>query len=277
MYSLSPPMRNGTDDFDGIVARRKRTVWMLLKQVRDDVAHAYGDYLAHSGNGALLDPIKLDQATACELKRNFRHLDKGGSHEAIRNEILSSSRFDACPYCNYSTVDSLDHALPSAVYPEFAVLAQNLVPACTTCNRKKGEACLKSSGENLMHPYFAHIPDDPFLFARVDVDKQGVTWEFYVSKNASIDDSEFESIENLFLLLELADLYHDMSAGDIIDRVWHLDKLHEVGGTARVKEYLQLEAESARKSRGENYWKTAILRALAGSRAFCSGGYKKLG
>ena len=181
MYSLSPPTRNGIDDFESVVARRNRTVKKLLKQVRDEVAEAYREYLTHAGNGALLEPINVDEAVACELKRNFRLLDKGGSHEAIRNEILGSTRLDMCPYCNYSTVDSLDHALPSAVYPEFAVLAQNLVPACTSCNRKKGQACFRLSGGNVMHPYFVRIPEEPILFANVDVDKQGVTWEFYLS------------------------------------------------------------------------------------------------
>ena len=67
-----------------------------------------------------------------------------------------------------------------------------------------------------------------------------------------------------------------MAVGDVIDRTWHLDKLQHAGGNARVKTYLEMEAESARKSRGEDYWKTAILRALAESNAFCNGGYKKL-
>ena len=276
MYSLSPPTRNGVDDFESVVARRTPAVKKLLKQVRDDVDQAYRDYLVNAGNGALLEPISVDEAVACELKGNFRLLDKGRSHEAIRNEILGSTRLDVCPYCNYSTVDSLDHALPSAVYPEFAVLAQNLVPTCTACNRKKGQACFKLTGENLMHPYFVRIPEDPILFASVNVDKQGVTWGFYLSQNGSIEDSEFKSIENLFLLLDLADLYHDMSVGDVIDRTWHLDELHQAGGTSTVKKYLKMEAESARRSRGENYWKTAILRALAKSSAFCNGGYKKL-
>ena len=44
----------------------------------------------------------------------------------------------------------------------------------------------------------------------------------------------------------------------------------------RCKGYLRMEAESSRKRRGENYWKTAILRALANSDEFCGGGYRQL-
>ena len=49
-------------------------------------------------------------------KANFRFLDKGRSHEAIRDEILSLARFDTCPYCNYSIVDELDHLFADCEY-----------------------------------------------------------------------------------------------------------------------------------------------------------------
>ena len=149
MYSMAPPTRNGIEDFDGIVAHRNSDARTLLNENRANIENAYGDYLTCSGNGILLEPINIDDRVAEALKTNFRLLDKGRSHSSIRDEILGSARFDACPYCNATTVDSLDHALPRTVYPEFSVLAQNLVPACGQCNRKKGEECFKKSGVNL--------------------------------------------------------------------------------------------------------------------------------
>ena len=56
-----------------------------------------------------------------------------------------------------------------------------------------------------MHPYFVHIPDEPILFAVVAVGAREVTWEFYLQQNGGIDDDQFESIKNLFDLLELAE------------------------------------------------------------------------
>ena len=276
MYSLAPPQRNGLQDFDSIVARRSGTARTLLIQNRSDIAQSYCNYLAQSGNGAFLDPIDVADEVAEVLKANFPLLDRGRSHDFMRDEILGAARFDACPYCNTTIVDSIDHALPTAVYPEFSVLAQNLVPACGTCNRKKGEECSKWSGVNLMHPYFVHIPDDAILFAKVVVDGEKVTWGFYLQKIAGIEEGQFESIKNLFNLLDLADLYYQVSVGDVIDRIGHLEELQVAGGAAEVRRYFQMEAESSRKSRGENYWKTAILRALAENVDFCDGGHRLL-
>ena len=276
MYSLALPQRNGLQDFDSIVACRRDIARTLLIQNRSHIAQAYCNYLTQSGNGAFLDPVNVAIEVAEVLKANFPLLDRGRSHDFMRDEILGSARFDTCPYCNATIVDSIDHALPAKVYPEFSVLAQNLVPACGTCNRKKGQECSKSSGVNLMHPYFVHIPDDPILFAKVVVDAKSVTWEFYLQKFPGIKKAQFESIENLFNLLELADLYHQVSVGDVIDRIGHLEELQIAGGAAEVKRYFEMEAESSRKSRGENYWKTAILRALAENVAFCDGGHRLL-
>ncbi len=276
MYSLDPPTRNGMEDFDSIVARRNNDAAVLLNRNRGDIATAYGAYLIQSGNGTLLPPIDIGEDVAEELKANFRLLDKGSSYSFLRDEILSSAHLDACPYCNFTNVDTIDHSLPRAVYPEFSALAQNLVPSCGPCNRKKGENCFHSSGLNLMHPYFVGMPGEPILFADVLVTEAQVTWQFYLQRNSSISGTDFDSIANLFNLLGLATFYYRISVGDIIDRKGHLEALHLAGGAVEVERYLHLEAESSRKSRGENYWKTALLRACARCSEFCDEGFRRI-
>lgn len=278
MYALlALPTRDGLADFDDIVSRRRVEARELLNLNRNHVADAYKDYLAHQGNGVSLDPITIANDLAEALKANFDLLDSGRSYDFLRDEILASAYLDACPYCNATPVESLDHALPRAVYPEFSVLAQNLVPACVTCNRKKGDHCFKKTGLNLMHPYYVLIPDNPILFASVAVGGRRVTWEFYLQQNGNIDDDQFESINNLFGLLDLADRYSQVAVGAISDITGYLDELHHAGGPTETKRFLQELSDSARRRRGENYWKTAILRALAASDDFCDGGHKLLG
>ena len=277
MYALAPPIRDGLADFDDIVSRRRVEARELLNLNRNHVADAYKDYLAHQGNGVSLDPINIADDLAEALKANFDLLDSGRSYDFLRDEILASAYLDACPYCNTTPVESLDHALPRAVYPEFSVLAQNLVPACVTCNRKKGDHCFKKTGLNLMHPYYVHIPDTPILFASVAVGGRQVTWEFYLEQDGAIDDGLFESIKNLFNRLELAERYSQVSAGAITDLTGYLDELHQSGGATETRRFLQKVGDSARRRRGENYWKTAIFRALAANDDFCDGGHRLLG
>ena len=262
--------------FDEIVTRRSVDTRQVLIDTRPIIQRAYAMYSWSLGNGGSPSPAKITDEATDLLRRNFDFLDRGRPFGSIRDEILQSARFATCPYCNARTVDSLDHALPIAVYPEYAILSQNLVPACSACNQSKGDECLEKTGKRLMHPYFVRIPQEPILFASLDISGQTVTWRFYLEKNDATNDSQFESIENLFNLLKLADLYYTISVGDILDRMEHVKQLRKTGGATDVRRYFEMEAESARRNRGENYWKTAILRALGKSDDFCAGGHQLL-
>ena len=276
MYALPVPTRDGLHDYDTVVNRRNHATKALLVQNRPHIATAYGRYIANSGNGASLQPTPLSAETSEALKTNYDFLGSKRSHAHIRDELLGSARHNACPYCNAATVDTLDHVLPKSVYPEFSVLAQNLVPACSTCNRKKAEACFYSSRRNLMHPYFAKIPADAILFAEITINALEVTWCFYLEQSESIEDADFERIAHLFKQLDLADRYYQASVGDIIDVISAFDENYLEGEPAAVKSFLRALATSSRKSRGANYWKTAIFQALADDETFCHGGYRRL-
>ena len=276
MYSLTAPNRNYLQDFDNVVARRSSQTKALLQSYRAQINQAYASYQVRSGNDRFLQPIPVTGEASNALKSNYAALSKGNHQAHLRDTILGSARYDVCPYCNISPVDTLDHVLPRSMYPEFSILALNLVPACGLCNRKKGGTCFRSSGKNLMHPYFMIVPVDPILFAEVVVDNESVTWSFYLQNQGVMGDLAFSAIEATFSLLDLASRFHGFSVGDIVDRMGHFKLMYESGGPARLREYLLQESVSARKSRGANYWKTAILRALGESDPFCHGGYRRL-
>ena len=276
MYSIVAPTRNGITDYDEIVALRRPATSTLLNPRHADINAAYSAYISCSGNGRALRPISVTTRESGALRTNFRALDRGRSHASIRDEILGSARFDACPYCNVSTVTTIDHALPRSAYPEFSVLAQNLIPACGLCNLKKADICFELQRINLMHPYYVNIPAEPILFVRVAVAASHVTWTFFLRRHASMTYEQFDAINNLFTVLDLSDRYHQVSVGDVMDRTGHLDELHQELGPDAVARYLRMEAQSALRSRGENYWKTALLRGLGNDRSFCDGGFRKL-
>ena len=276
MYSLSPPSRDGLIDFESILAQRNSKARVLLESMYGKIARAYCDYNRLSGNGVLIEPLLFNSQETHVLKTNFASLGRGRSHSHIRDEILSSAYLDLCPYCSVATVESLDHYLPQSVYPEFAVLAQNIVPSCSRCNRIKDNTCFNTSGKNLAHLYYVEIPRDPILHACVAIEKQSVTWKYYLENNGTIDDAIFQSIENLFTILSLADLYGQHSAIEMIPMVEYLDELFQRGGAVWLREYLQAMAKSARIRQGANYWKTALLKSLAESKEFCDGGYQQL-
>ena len=127
-----------------------------------------------------------------------------------------------------------------------------------------------------MHPYFAKVPNDPILVVDVTVTDQGVTWIFSLQQNASIASDEFKLIANTFMVLGLADLFKDVSVGEIIDVISGFDDYYSDNDPTAVRVFLQQLASGSRKSRGSNYWKTVILQTLADSDAFCAGAYRTL-
>ena len=275
MHTLDAPARDDLGDFESISAvRRNSDVRNILCSVRNDVAAAYDEYVTYEGNGCHLEPIDIGDDIKTELRNNFRLLDTGASHQEIRNDILELGRDNKCVFCSVTDVDSLDHLLPREVYPEFSVLALNLVPACSRCNRIKDRECFKATGNSLMHPYFTEMPVDPLLFVEVSVRQNAITWNYFLRRDTAIDEEAFSTIENLFVVLRLAELYRRHSVGEMQDRLLSMSSIYESGGPELLQEYLAREAESAKAGHGENYWKTAFLRALAASREFYEGGFQ---
>ena len=276
MYTLPVPGRDALADFDRIAASRRQPAKDVLQLARPNISEAYATYRACAGDGRALQPIAVANELKGYLQANFDLLDRRGSQHVIRDEILSSARYGRCVYCNYGPATSLDHALPRSVYSEFSVLAANLLPACERCNRKKGDTCYWRDEVTLPHLYFDTIPSTRILFVRVSVGPDTVGWDYYLQPDVSVDGDMFASIDNLFRVMELADLYRLVSVGDISERATHMDDQYGAGGITQLRDYLLREAESSRDRQGENYWKTAVLQALADDTDFCGGGFRHL-
>jgi len=277
MYSLPVPTRNALADYDSIVARRRPLARRgVLVAARPDIAVAYGNYHTSLGHGDLIQPLAPASPLKEYLYDNYDSTRGSGNHHDLRDEISASARDDKCVYCGCQVADSLDHVLPRAVYPEFSILAENLVPACTVCNRNKGNSCSQHDGTTIVHPYFDVFPTSVVLFATVTVTAEAVTWNYYLQTNGGVDPGLFDSLKTLFDLLRLDVLYRRNTIGEISDRLVLLEEQYEVGGPEQVRDFLLRDSESARRRRGENYWKAAILRAFADNPAFCDGGFRLL-
>lgn len=87
-----------------------------------------------------------------------------------------------CPYCLLRQPTSLDHFLPKDFYPEFSVLAWNLVYVCDPCNRKKGNRFVDAPRQ-VINPYFDAMPDSALLHASVEVTGGGVGIKFWVASD----------------------------------------------------------------------------------------------
>lgn len=83
------------------------------------------------------------------------------------DSIKASAKDDICPLCSIRPVDTLDHYLPKALYPIFAVTPINLVPSCTPCNKGKLISFPTSASEQTLNPYYDNVNNTNWIKARV--------------------------------------------------------------------------------------------------------------
>lgn len=113
---------------------------------------AAADYRLHKGDPWKVFPAGFTGADADALFALYDTRAKGGPIARIRRPTVP---FKSCPLCGSPGGRSLDHALPRSLFPEFSILRENLVPACTMCNTdEKGGTYRGSRPERFIHPYY---------------------------------------------------------------------------------------------------------------------------
>lgn len=131
-------------------------------------------YRNGQGNPWVVKPANFTETEGTELRKLYDSRRKNGPIARIRRP---PGGFSSCPMCGSSGGRSLDHALPKAEYPEFSILRENLVPACTICN--SDEKGVGHSGavpsERLIHPYYDDWASQPLWQVAFGDDLTAVT------------------------------------------------------------------------------------------------------
>ncbi|WP_132982035.1 HNH endonuclease [Vibrio crassostreae] len=196
-------------------------------------------------------------------------LNPKNSCRYIYDEIkLSSSGH--CSLCITGTVSTLDHVLPKAYYPVFSVDPQNLVPACSDCNKGKGSSLLRTKSEHALHPYFSDqiFYDENWLYAEVHVGTPVVV-TFSVAPPAHWTDLQKEVVRNHFNSFKLGAKYsifvtsHISSAIDTVENMIN----NNSSTVADIKTHF---SEMAAKRSNVNSPVKIMFEALARSDWFCS-------
>ncbi|MFG2399334.1 HNH endonuclease [Streptomyces lydicus] len=249
----------------------------MFMGVRTGIIDAYGNYedvlrdirrftsLAHGSD-------VLTKA----LLGNYALLDRGRPLEDLRHSIFRTalSRNSRCPLCERAQVCALDHFLPKNHFPEYSILADNLVPVCERCNRLKGDECDRVDGLLMFHAYFDEFPDTEILLAEIDVDST-VSIRYSLHRSDEIDDITFGRVEKQFKILGLFDFYQMEAVAELTDQIDLYDETYASLGDSGLRSTLSALARGAERA-SVNHWKAALYRALSRNEEFCSGGYRQL-
>lgn len=277
MIRLPRPDRDRLADLDLAVSRRRPSSRRVLMGVRTGIIDAYGDY-----EDVLRDIRRFtslangSDALTKALLGNYALLDRGRPLEELRNSIFRTalSHNYRCPLCERAQVCALDHFLPKKHFPEYSILADNLIPVCERCNRLKGDECDRSDGLLMFHAYFDEFPNKEILVAEIGVDST-VSIRYSLRRSDEIDDFTFQRVEKQFETLGLFDFYQMEAVAELTDQVDLYDETYDSFGDSGLRSTLGALTRGAER-KGINHWKAALYRALSRNAEFCSGGYRKL-
>lgn len=180
-----------------------------------------------------------------------------------------------CPLCGQRAVKTLDHYLPKAQHPSFAVTPLNLVPACSDCNKLKLDRVAESMADQTLHPYYDDVSDAAWLAAEVmEANIPAVT--FSACPSVQWDAMKRQRLLAHFRTFGLGELYAVQASVEMVNIRYALSEVAQSGGADGVKVFLLLQARSRTKA-DANSWNAALYRALSQSAWFCNVGFTQLG
>lgn len=267
-----PEIENLISYFDNIIANKnKEEDVVVLKLIRDDIDNKYKHYVEHfdtkhiidindstypKNHSALLSCYKSEGSILIALKKQIWDLQDDG----IKG---------ICQYCGIGKPISFDHYLPISVYPEYSVLAINLIPCCIDCNEKKKSYWKESGERGIINFYLDNISSTQFLFGKVKFVKETPCVRFEINNNNDgINDGLFTIITNHFKRLKLIHQF-DSEASDELGAMYttfttYIDKTTQLD----MKNKLIKDATQLQLQFGVNYWKAVMRLTLANSNKY---------
>jgi hypothetical protein len=233
-------------------------------------------YLQNANIGTLIDlapedPVDIDPA---ELSGLYGRVLVKGGERPLYLKLRGASRFNRCPTCGQRDVKTLDHYLAKDQYPELAVFPANLVPCCFECNHAKLNYHAEELVEQLFHPYYDDWSGYRLVRATINVGAR-VTTSFAIRSPHGVEDEVVERARNHFAQLELATLYEQHAAIELVERKPIFQSTFASDGADGLREELAFETRSRRRA-NVNSWQSALYRGLSRSDDFCSGGFEQI-
>ncbi|HEY1744206.1 MAG TPA: HNH endonuclease [Granulicella sp.] len=204
------------------------------------------------------------------LKKLYRYYLAGGKQRLVYDSILASSEFGICPYCGQRDTQTLDHYLPQSVFPEFAVLAENLVPCCSACNKEKGEHRPLAATQQVFHPYFDDWSESELLQATLHLGNNAVV-TFAIVNKGNIDADIVARASTHFQTFHLGALYSTHAGVELVNSK---EEFKEAASSPEPQSLRrELEKRMSKIKWPFHSWRRALYRELASNEAFLNGGY----
>jgi hypothetical protein len=192
-----------------------------------------------------------------------------GVRESIRG-LQIRTIISTCQNCTLDSINTLDHILPQAIYPEFVVNPKNLFPCCSSCNDYKLDAITNDAGQKFLNLYLDKLPETQYLFVDLSLDSFGDIDVNYYLKNEgiSINENLFKIIENHYDKLHLFERFKLKSIEYISEFESKISAFRKRLTIQEIVFDLTQAVKDEQKAYGYNHWKCILELSLINNNLF---------
>ena len=161
MRSLGKPSFSLNNVLDSCIASKQQNRILIdtLQQYRNSLI-SYEEGYSQKGTAFELYQIAFPSVEALlPVQKELVPLYEKTFVKSVRTRpfyeaLITSAKGQICPFCGERAVASLDHYLAKSLHPDLSLTPLNLVPACSDCNKGKGDSHPSCAEEQVFHPYF---------------------------------------------------------------------------------------------------------------------------
>ena len=162
-----------------------------------DYIQSYDDAFDNNNLQSIEGTHPVLSAEAKEEMRSLYSYSKANIAK-LRKSVLVEDGIENnfCPLCEINLVNTMDHFIPQANYPLFAVHPRNLIPSCTNCNGHKSDNITDGNGNRkFWNAYLDTPPTENYLFCNV-TEKNGLPHVHFYILQGNIDNETFRLVKN---------------------------------------------------------------------------------
>jgi len=268
MPRLIPVEAGETAYLDAIIKGKHVAKRARLRLVKPDLDARYAEYAGTTAAfealaaSTLVGPARDDCVDCYNLDRK--------PVAALKQAVLDArpaDRRSLCQWCLIDTWSDLDHFVPKESFPEFSVMARNLAPCCSKCNKAKGDYWPPVGVvPEVLSLYYSPLLDRPHLTATVTHAPGGSSAiQFAIRRDVELSLPEVMKLEVHYARLQLMPRLRDAGVG-VLSRFRETLRAHGVQ-RAHAVQFLMDEAIAVTNAYGANHYEALTATALAAAPA----------
>ena len=144
---LGPYQTGSTPSIEDLVRASTPVTKLALASCLNDLKRAEAEFMSTLPGAHVLRSADLTEGVKAKMRAAYAQ--RSDAVKARLTAMVQSSpagRFDLCPSCSLDGANEIDHYLPQSRYPELSLAPWNLIPICSTCNRRKGNRVADKDG-----------------------------------------------------------------------------------------------------------------------------------